>query len=168
MLISLRQIGHLALVLFLRVDRPDVCMSLLTHPHQNHKWLHGSNIVSRLAIKHIALIKSNKSARQLYPIRFVGIVLRKHLCICVAKPSFLATHSIFFLNWNRNQWIESEEIEFLSVFLELHRTNNLSESYNSDLNGKLDFHGCMYKFLEVIKMEEFHKCRNANVFRKEE
>lgn len=134
-------------------------------------WFHFCQCIRRkvLSMNNLSsLIKSNRAARNVYH-KFLCLPLIRSDCIEAAFLHLRVEANTFgdtfetFLEYFQSQWIENEGAKSLSLFLEFHRTNNLCESYNSDLNSKLDFHGSMFKFLEVIKLEQFHKSREFRI-----
>lgn len=66
-----------------------------------------------------------------------------------------------FIEYFERQWIEKEGPESKCVFMESSRTNNLSESYNSNLDPKIAPSGCLFKFLQTLQKEEFVKSREC-------
>lgn len=65
-----------------------------------------------------------------------------------------------FVKYMEEQWLEREGPKSISVYLELERTNNPMESYNSTLGSKISTKGCFYKFVELLRAEEFIKSRD--------
>lgn len=115
-----------------------------------------------------AFLSSNPAARRLYK-KFLCMPLMRSDKINAAFECFTVEANKFgehfhsFLEYFKTQWIQNEGAKSISLFLQSHRTNNPSESYNSDLNSKVQKHGCMYKFLEVIQREEFLKSREFHI-----
>lgn len=136
-------------------------------------WFHFCQCLRR-RVRSLGLssfLKSNAAARKVYH-KLLCLPLIRSDCIEAAFEQLVVEANVFgdkfqaFLEYIRSEWIENERAESFAVFLEFHRTNNLSESYNSELNGKLQFHGCMYEFLEVIKKEEFLKSREYKIVKR--
>lgn len=64
-----------------------------------------------------------------------------------------------FLSYIEEQWLKREGPQSISVYMESERTNNPMESYNSTLNFKIPAKGCFYKFVSLLRVEEFIKSR---------
>lgn len=62
-----------------------------------------------------------------------------------------------FLSYIEEQWLKHEGPQSISVYMESERTNNPMESYNSTLNFKIPAKGCFYKFVSLLRVEEFIK-----------
>lgn len=65
-----------------------------------------------------------------------------------------------FLQYMDDQWLQREGPTSISVYMEPDRTNNPMESYNSTLGSKISSKGCFYKFVELLRVEEFIKSRD--------
>lgn len=65
-----------------------------------------------------------------------------------------------FLSYIEEQWLKREGPQSISVYMESERTNNPMESYNSTLNFKIPAKGCFYKFVSLLRVEEFIKSRD--------
>lgn len=68
-----------------------------------------------------------------------------------------------FLSYIEEQWLQREGPRSISVYLEPDRTNNPMESYNSTLGSKISTKGCFYKFVELLRAEEFIKSRDYTI-----
>lgn len=68
-----------------------------------------------------------------------------------------------FLKYFERQWLRREGPSNICVYWELNRTNNLSESYNSYLNKKMNFHASLFDFVKVLLTEEKRISRDYRV-----
>lgn len=68
-----------------------------------------------------------------------------------------------FLSYIEDQWMQREGPRSISVYLEAERTNNPMESYNSTLGSKIPSNGCFYKFVGLLRVEEFIKSRDYTI-----
>lgn len=104
-------------------------------------WFHYCQCIRRkaLSLGLFTFFKTNGAARRLYR-KFLSLPLihADHLELAFEHLSVEANGfgDVFktFLDYVQSQWIENEGAKSLSLFLELHRTNNLSESYNLNFN----------------------------------
>lgn len=137
-------------------------------------WFHFCQALRRKASKisgFLRYIKNHDDARKVYhklmclplmrsdSISAAFELLKKEACT-ISKPMFNA-----FLSYIEQQWIQREGPQSISVFMEPERTNNPMESYNSKLNSKIPPHGCFYKFVELLRSQEFIKSRDYNIIR---
>lgn len=65
-----------------------------------------------------------------------------------------------FVTYFNQQWMEKEGPNSFCVFMQPHRTNNLLESYNSNIAFKISPTGCFFKFIELLQSEELIKSRD--------
>lgn len=68
-----------------------------------------------------------------------------------------------FLIYFERQWMRREGPSNISVYFELNRTNNLSESYNSYLKTIIRPHGSFFDFITVLLKEEKRIARDFRV-----
>lgn len=65
-----------------------------------------------------------------------------------------------FIKYFEDEWIKCVGPNLFCVFLQRHRTNNLMESYNSNLRSKIPPSGCFFKFVEFLQKEELIKSKD--------
>lgn len=61
-----------------------------------------------------------------------------------------------FIAYFERQWLERQPPEHWSVWQDIHRTNNLSESYNSRLSTSLGTHAVPWTWMSNIGITNFH------------
>lgn len=130
-------------------------------------WFHYSQAIRRKGSQikgFFEMIQSNQAAKKLYQ-KLLCLPLIRSDAIKLAFDMFKVQANqfggpfIIFIDYYENQWINTEGAISICLFLQSHRTNNLLESYNSDLNAKLQSHGNLYNFLLSIQSEETIKSR---------
>lgn len=138
-------------------------------------WFHFCQALAKNAKKikgFKAFLKENDAAMRMY---------RKLMCIPLMRADNIRaafkllkeealklnkTQFTPFLNYFEEQWMQREGPRSISVYMEPERTNNPMESYNSTLNSKISSKGCFYKFVELLRAEEFIKSRDYTIISK--
>ena len=125
-------------------------------------WFHFSQALRRRAktIKNFLIfLKSNKDARKLFR-KFTFLPLLREDKIVMAFTLFKDESRIFgsrfndFVKYVEDQWIVKEGPTSFCVYMLPDRTNNLLESFNSNLNSKIPTSGSFFKFIELLRSEE--------------
>lgn len=138
-------------------------------------WFHFCQALAKNAKKikgFLKFIKDDDGARRVYHklmclplMRFDNIraafKLLKEEALASNKSKFTP-----FLKYIEKQWLQREGPKSISVYMESERTNNPMESYNSTLNFKIPAKGCFYKFVSLLRAEEFIKSRDYNIIAK--
>ncbi|KAJ6642696.1 hypothetical protein Bhyg_07650, partial [Pseudolycoriella hygida] len=122
-------------------------------------WFHFIQAIRKRASKisgFMTFLKTDSSAKKLYR-KFYNIPLLKDDKINIAfellkqEASSFGTRFNEFIKYFHDQWILKEGPSSMSVFLQSHRTNNLLESYNSNMKVRVP------KSEELIKSNDYAK-----------
>lgn len=131
-------------------------------------WFHYTQALLRKAKKisgFLQFLKTNENAKKLYR-KFKNLPLIREDKIILAFTMFKNEAKIFgarfttFIKYFEDEWIKCVGPNLFCVFLQRHRTNNLMESYNSNLRSKIPPSGCFFKFVEFLQKEELIKSKD--------
>lgn len=70
-----------------------------------------------------------------------------------------------FITYFEAEWIKKVGPNLFCVFLKSYRTNNLVESYNSNIRSKIPPSGCFFKFVEFLQKEELIKSKDYEIIK---
>lgn len=131
-------------------------------------WFHYAQALLRKAKKisrFLRFLNDNADAKKLFR-KFKNLALIREDKIIIALSMFKAEAKKFgsrftaFITYFEEEWIKKVGPNMFSVFLKMHRTNNLVETYNSDIRSKIPPSGCFFKFLQFLQKEELIKSKD--------
>lgn len=71
-----------------------------------------------------------------------------------------------FITYFEEEWIKKVGPNLFCVFLKSHRTNNLVESYNSNIRSKIPPSGCFFRFVEFLQKEDLIKSEDYKIIKR--
>lgn len=124
-------------------------------------WFHYAQALRRKVKKitgFAGFLKSNLAAKKLYR-KFVNLPLIRSDKIWFAIELFknearnFGSRFTTFINYFEDEWMKKVGPDLFCVFLQMHRTNNLMESYNSIISRKVPPGGSFFRFIEFLQSE---------------